>query len=498
MKILLDTNIVVYRESDNSIKERIGELFKTIDNDVQMQKYISPIIKAEITQNLQGKQREILLNRLNSYNILQFTSKTICPEIASKFKEEDRNTNDKIDSLILSDVYTGKVDLLITEDKKIKLKAVALGITDKVQSIDEFLFKNKIDKKVNHNILNINKVKVRQLDINDTFFDGLKNSYPGFENWLRSKENEDAYCYFENNKLLAMLMLKNEEIGEDYSDISPTMKNNRKLKVSTFKVDIKKKKIGERFIKIIFDQAIYSNVNEIYVTIFDDTDEKKALISYFERFGFSYHGKKKGKELVYVRTMNKNYIKTDPLKTYPYIDRSNDSYIVAILPEYHTYLLPDSKLSKESYRNIHMPVEYAIKKYYISATGFKQKPNIGDNLIFYRMKEGFIPAKYSSVLTTIGIVTDIYTPTNIDDLVNKVKGKTVYTEETIRNYYNSRINITYVIEFAYITTLENKINLNDCLENSILFDYPRGVEKITKEQFDKILEIGNVDNSIII
>lgn len=498
MKILLDTNIVVYRESDNSIKERIGELFKTIDNDVQMQKYISPIIKAEITQNLQGKQREILLNRLNSYNMLQFTSKTICPEIASKFKEEDRNTNDKIDSLILSDVYTGKVDLLITEDKKIKLKAVALGITDKVQSIDEFLFKNKIDKKVNHNILNINKVKVGQLDINDTFFDGLKNSYPGFENWLRSKENEDAYCYFENNKLLAMLMLKNEEIGEDYSDISPTMRNNRKLKVSTFKVDIKKKKIGERFIKIIFDQAIYSNVNEIYVTIFDDTDEKKALISYFERFGFSYHGKKKGRELVYVRSMNKNYIKTDPLKTYPYIDRSNDSYIVAILPEYHTYLLPDSKLSKESYRNIHMPVEYAIKKYYISATGFKQKPNIGDNLIFYRMKEGFIPAKYSSVLTTIGIVTDIYTPTNINDLVNKVKGKTVYTEEAIRNYYNSRINITYIIEFAYITTLENKINLNDCLENSILFDYPRGVEKITKEQFDKILEIGNVDNSIII
>ena len=257
MKILLDTNIVVYRESDNSIKERIGELFKTIDNDVQMQKYINPIIKEEITHNLQGKQREILLNRLNSYNMLQFTSKTICPEIASKFKEEDRNTNDKIDSLILSDVYTGKVDLLITEDKKIKLKAVALGITDKVQSIDEFLFKNKIDKKVNHNILNINKVKVGQLDINDTFFDGLKNSYPGFENWFRSKENEDAYCYFENNKLLAMLMLKNEEIGEDYSDISPTMKNNRKLKVSTFKVDIKKKKIGERFIKIIFDQAIY-------------------------------------------------------------------------------------------------------------------------------------------------------------------------------------------------------------------------------------------------
>lgn len=330
------------------------------------------------------------------------------------------------------------------------------------------------------------------------FFDGLKNSYPGFETWLERKKNEDAYCYFENNKLLAMLMLKNEEIGEDYSDISPTMKTNRKLKISTFKVDIRKKKIGERFIKIIFDQALYSNVNEIYVTIFDDTDEKKALIRYFERFGFHYHGKKNGRELVYVRSMNKNYIKDDPLKTYPYIDKNNDSYVAAILPAYHTFLLPDSKLSRESYRNIHMPVEYAIKKYYITATGFKPKPSIGDNLVFYRMKEGCIPAKYSSVLTTIGIVTDIYSPSNIDDLVEKVKGKTVYTEDEIRNYYISRIKNTYVIEFAYITTLENKINLNDCLENSILFEPPRGVEKISKEQFNKILEIGNIDNSIII
>ena len=152
MKILLDTNIVVYRESNNSSKARIGELFKIIDNDMQMQKYISPIIKAEITQNIQGDHKEILLNRLNSYNIHQISCNTIWPEIETKFKDEDKTKNDKIDSLILSDVYTGNADLLITEDKKIKLKAVALGIPDKVQKIDEVLYKNKIDKKENHNI----------------------------------------------------------------------------------------------------------------------------------------------------------------------------------------------------------------------------------------------------------------------------------------------------------------------------------------------------------
>ena len=36
-----------------------------------------------------------------------------------------------------------------------------------------------------------------------------------------------------------MLFLKNEEPeDEDYSDISPTMRMNRKLKISTFKVDV--------------------------------------------------------------------------------------------------------------------------------------------------------------------------------------------------------------------------------------------------------------------
>ena len=51
MKILLDTNIVVYRESNNSSKARIGELFKIIDNDMQMQKYINPIILLIISKN---------------------------------------------------------------------------------------------------------------------------------------------------------------------------------------------------------------------------------------------------------------------------------------------------------------------------------------------------------------------------------------------------------------------------------------------------------------
>jgi len=498
MKILLDTNIVVYRESDNSSKDGLGELYRLIDNNVQMQKYINPIIKSEILHSLSGSKRDLMINRLESYNMLENPSKSICEEIKEKFGEKDKLPNDINDSLILNDIFTGKADLLITDDKQIKRKAEELGIVAKVNNIGEFLYNCKIEKKVPHNILDIHKKKLGDADINDSFFDSLKKSYPEFEDWFKRKKDEEAYCYYEGTKLQALLLLKNEEIGENYSDISPTMRVNRKLKVSTFKVDLKGKKIGERFIKIIFDQAIYSNVNEIYVTIFDNDNDKINLIKYFEKFGFVYHGKKNGKELVYIRNMNKKLNVAKPLTTYPYFSRENDSFIIPIKPSYHTFLLPDSKLNKELYKNIHMPVEYAITKYYISAAGWNTKPKVGDNIVFYRSKDSIIPAKYSSVVTTIGIVTNIYNPEKIDELVDIVKGKTVYTDEEIRNWYKNKMHNTYVIEFAYVTTLGNKITFNDCLKSGILTEAPIGVTQLPKNSFNKIIELGNVDMSIVI
>ena len=150
---------------------------------------------------------------------------------------------------------------------------------------------------------NIHKVKFGTLDINDSFFDSLKKDYPEFTSWYEKKKQDDVYCYKEKNKILGLLILKIEEPElEDYSDIKPIMKKNRKLKVSTFKVAISGKKIAESFINIIFDQASSKAVDEIYFTIYDNDEKKINLIKYFEKLGFRYYGKK-NKELVYVKFM---------------------------------------------------------------------------------------------------------------------------------------------------------------------------------------------------
>lgn len=494
IKVLLDTNIIVYRESDNVYKERIGELFKIIDDNPDMYKYIHPVIKSELLQNLYNEKRDLLLNRLTSYNVLK-GSRTIDSRLFELTRPLNKTINDQIDDIILNEVYTGKVDFLITEDKKIKEKAMMLDIGSKVMTINEFIYFNKEEKSIDHNILDIYKVKFGDLDINDSFFDSLKRDYPEFLSWYNKKKNEDVYYYEEHGKILGLLFLKNEEPNlEDYSDIKPSMRKSRKLKISTFKVEVRGKKIGERFMKIIFDQALFSMVDEIYVTIYDNDDKKLNLINYFERFGFVYHGKKKD-ELVYVRSMKKVFDSNNPLMNYPYINRSNDTFIIPIKPKYHTYLLPDSKLYRESYKNIHMPVEYAINKYYVTNCGWLEIPKIGDNIIFYRScQEGAI-AKYSSVLTTIGVVTNIFFPQSVQELIDKVSGRTVYSEDELKSKYGKN---TYVIEFAYITTLGKKLNYDFCKKNNILETPPMGVVKIETEKFQKIIEFGQVDTSLVI
>lgn len=96
------------------------------------------------------------------------------------------------------------------------------------------------------------------IDLNDSFFDSLKEDYPGFESWFQKKatNNEKAYVQYTGNALQAFLYLK-KEVGEELSDVTPTRPACNRMKVGTFKIDAHNTKLGERFVKKIMDAALY-------------------------------------------------------------------------------------------------------------------------------------------------------------------------------------------------------------------------------------------------
>jgi len=127
--------------------------------------------------------------------------------------------------------------------------------------------------------------------------------------------------------------LKQENEDENYSDTEPVLPPKRRLKIGTFKVAMNGLKIGERFLKIVFDNAINMNVDEIYVTIFDsDINDlpKQALVKQLQDFGFYRWGSKKNGEGVYVRDMKHVFCRDKPSKTFPYFSRYSDTYFCSI------------------------------------------------------------------------------------------------------------------------------------------------------------------------
>ena len=211
----------------------------------------------------------------------------------------DTEPNDYDDTKLLNEVFCDRVDVLISEDKKIHIKAAMLGIPDKVFRIDNFLEKVTAENPdfINYKVLSVKRDYFGNINLGDEFFDSFRGDYEGFDKWYNGKagDNEKAYICYEGDVLKAFLFLKVEDENESYYDIKPSFSRKKRLKIGTFKVVSNGLRIGERFLKIVFDNARQYKVDEIYVTIFDNRPELLSLTYLLEKFGFKYYGEKTSK-----------------------------------------------------------------------------------------------------------------------------------------------------------------------------------------------------------
>lgn len=493
MKALLDTNIIIHREANRTTNQDIGLLFKWLDK-LNYQKCVHRISINEI-QNYQNKSVVATFNtKLNSYEILE-TKAPISIHVLEISKKYDKTQNDSIDTDLLNEVFNGRVDILISEDKKMHIKADALNIADKVFTINSFLeyIYSEYPDLVDYKVLSVEKVRMGEVDLNDSFFDTLKEDYPGFDKWFNKKANDFVYITKNNsnNKLLSFLFLKVEDKNENYNNINPKFVPKRRLKIGTFKVVSNGVRLGERFIKIIIDNAFNYNVDEIYVTIFDKREEQIRLINLLKEWGFEFYGEKNGKEKIYIKSFNKELINNEnysPKKNYPFLYKNRGIFLVPIYPEYHTDLIPDSILHNENIQNFKdsKPHSNALSKVYISRSTYRNiKQN--DIIIFYRTGGYF-----KSVITTIAVVENVIQNFNsFEEFKSKCKNRSALNESKLLEFWNyNPYNRPFLINFLYVYSFPKRMNLKQLINLGIIKnidDAPRGLKKIDRSEFEKII-----------
>lgn len=343
----------------------------------------------------------------------------------------------------------------------------------------------------------MNEKYFNEIDIEDKFFDSLKYDYPGFENWFRRKYNQKAYVQYDNNgKIMGFLYLKSEK--DIVADVQPTIFANTILKVGTFKIDAHGTRLGERFVKIIFDTAVNENADLCYVTIFP---KHFGLINLLKQFGFYEYGKKGDEincEKVFVKDMRK--ISGNISIDYPLVKATGvNKYLLSIYPKYHSIMFTDSILKTES-AEIIKDVSYgnSIHKIYVCRMDVEILKR-GDILVLYRTSDFNKIAEYSSVVTSICVVEEVKNQgafTSFNDFFQYACQYSVFDKKDLLYWYNK--GGCKIIKFTYNIALKNRLTRHSLIEKVGLDRKGYwGFFKLNDSQFDSIVELGGVNRNII-
>lgn len=339
----------------------------------------------------------------------------------------------------------------------------------------------------------IRKVKIGSLNLKDNFFDSLRADYKDFNKWLVKKSNEDAYVFIENKEIHGFLYLKDET--ESSNEIIPFFEEKRRLKVGTFKIDAHGTVLGQRFLSIILRTMYEENFNFTYVTVFK---KQQGLITLLEKFGFMLWGFKNNGELVYYKDAKVN---NNLYSDYPRVSKSNNKFLLSIYPKYHTDLFPESKLNTETNHYVEdLSFTNTIEKIYLAAMNKINDIKTGDIIVIYRTSDK-IRAEYSSVATSVCTVVEVK---NINEFSNKEEflkycGKgSIFSKSELINMWGNK-KYPYIIKMLYNVPLRKRITRNHLIEKVGLDrDAYFGCLKLTDYEFNKILEIGEVDEGFII
>lgn len=494
MKILIGFDVMLSYLLNQDDVEGIESVFKWIDR-LGMKKYTdagSLMLLTHfvpIAQLLRFRGFECITKQPSLFDY----QKAMLPLLESSLRKDEKNWA-KVLFMQLNQIIAGYADYLITDNTASHHLAEMSGIEERVYTVEDFLerccFEHR-DLDSNKGIA-IQQVVFGKLDFMDSFFDTFKKDYdPYYEIWLKKKAKDNVYVAFERKRIRALLKLKTEGPEEDYSDIEPQFPPKGRLKISAFKVDYTGEKLGQRFLRIIFMQALEKRVDEIYVTIVNRSATRRRLINLLEYWGFKFYGIKEKREEVYVRSMKKA-TGDSPFFYYPYQSLHKPIFVIPLGYNYSHELLPDSNiLNKVSDVE---PYKAAIRKT-IVFQNMPLKIEKGHNLLFYQINRLSLGKVIAS-----GIVCGVKRNfPNKTSFIRYCSKRSILTLNMLTDLWERNQNLT-VIDFLYNYSFEAKEITDETLQSTdidISALKQNQVIEINSNQFAQIIKGSFYEENII-
>ncbi len=498
MRVLIDTNIFIYREDDRVLSNNMQKLLTAL-HKVGAELLIHPLSVEDLKKDWDKQRQEIMLSKIRTYPFLEAP-----PDPKSDLEylstvEADTENSEIIDNTILYAVYKDAVDFLITEDRGIHKKAQRLGIDDRVLLINDALqlFEGYIHKEWIITPPALRDEYVYNLNLKDPIFDSLKKDYEEFEGWFRriSREGRKCWVHFREDGSIGALLIR--KIEDEPVDSNPPLAKKKRLKISTFKVTDVGHKVGELFIKLSTDISIENGISEIYLTYFTKPEDR--LVELISEYGFYKAAVNQRGEDVFIKKLvadGDETAKLSPLevakKFYPsfYDGAVARKFIVPIRPEYHNRLFTTfggRQTTLFEYAGDFIIEGNTIKKAYICHSRTKRL-QMGDIVLFYLSEQ--------KEMTSVGVVEAVYRGLQgSDDIIRRVGKRTVYSMNEIEEIAKKP---TTVILFRHHFHLKNVLSLRQLRAMGVLTGPPQSIVQITDESYMNIKTKGGIDERFTI
>lgn len=455
MKILIDTNIIINLE-DNKVLEESFINFMQLANQNDCQIYYHKDCEKDILRDKNLERQKITLSKVRKYT--PFPNPAIPTEDFIKLVGENK-VNDKTDNKQLFQIYLKYTDLLVTEDIGIHKKARkidclnVLNIKDAVTFLkDQFLF--IIPK---HPLLSHLSLRDITNELQNDFFDSLRENYHGFDDWFIKSAQKNRQCYvFKSDFKIAAILIYKEETANDHR--IPNLFDNA-LKMCTFKVAETAfgNKLGELFLSKMFAYCIEKRIKYLYLTVFE---EHKHLIEMLVDFGFerTQFTNSNGKvELRFIKTLinskNSTSKEFNTKENHPYYTDGTEveKYIIPIQDKYYRTLFKDGAYRQEPlFDNSANEIQgNTITKAYICSSPRKNMQK-GAILLFYAS------AKHK-IIEPLGILESIQRVSDFKELKLFVNKRTVFTDTDLESMIKDKGELT-VLLFRHVYYLRRPIS----------------------------------------
>ncbi|MDX7783013.1 hypothetical protein SJR90_11760 [Aeromonas caviae] len=187
---------------------------------------------------------------------------------------------------------------------------------------------------------------------------------------------------------------------------------------------------------------------------------------------------------------------------FPAIKINGRNFLLAIHPDFHTRLFPDSKLNNES-PSIITDVSHtnSIHKVYLTKMSGTDRLKNGDNILIYRMTDGQGPARFRSVATSVCVVEEclnIHSFATYDAFKRYCAPHSVFTEQELSQMYQRK---TYpnIIKFTYNFALQHRVIRQEIMDITGYNDSDYwGFMSLSDNHFREILSAGGVNAGFIV